>query len=370
VALGRAALEVIGPLLRLLLCSFGGFKLIGGECLRAARRVAWITTAVVTACDVNWGRCGGRWPVGHDNPSTGLKWPIGQQSVASHDLAQTLLSGCEDVGTALDHWEVLREFLIKLCFGVHAVDANLSRNFFIAALKGFAVLEIFHLDLPPWHAVILGFSGATSVAVHTFKKSRLLALGCGLGCTALRRLKSKTRPYVWPDHVAVPDFHDLCSISIHEAGHCTVAARLGLPVTKIEIIGRGDLLDGYTHADATRAGLVNWIAVLLAGNFAEEALLGYRAASRPHAGNDEERIADAITRTTHSQQVKAMAEQKSRMMVRSHRPTIAALAGALLDRALGAGAPWEPFEISISGDELAILLGATETALLLRRAAV
>lgn len=60
--------------------------------------------------------------------------------------------------------------------------------------------------------------------------------------------------------------------------------------------------------------------------------------------------------------------KKARRLVMAHRPAIVGLAGALLDRALAAGGPWEAFAISIGGDELIALLGGNETALLLRRA--
>jgi hypothetical protein len=134
----------------------------------------------------------------------------------------------------------------------------------------------------------------------------------------------------------------------------------------VEIRGDGSRFDGITTADVTRAGLVDWVATLMAGRIAERTILGYEAAQRPHAGSDEEQIIEAIARTTRSQQVIAMAEQKARMLVRAHRPSILSLAGALLDRAVAAGGPLGPFEISVFGDDLAGLLGGSETALLRR----
>jgi len=154
----------------------------------------------------------------------------------------------------------------------------------------------------------------------------------------------------------------------HEAGHFVAANFLAIPVTKVEILGDGDHVDGFTSADVARAGLVDWVATLMAGRIAEKTILGYLGAQRPHAGSDEEQIAEAIARTTRSQQVTAMAEQRARMLVRAHRPAIVAVGIALLDRALAAGGPWAPFEISVSGEELAELLGGSDTALLLRRA--
>jgi hypothetical protein len=167
--------------------------------------------------------------------------------------------------------------------------------------------------------------------------------------------------------VPVVGFHELRSIVIHEAAHCIAASRLAIPVAKVEIVSDGELLDGFTHAEIARAGLVDWVATVMAGKFAEQAILGYRMQSRPHAGSDEERIADAIARTTRSQQVRAMADQKAAMLIRAHRPAIINLAGTLLGRALAAGAPVDAFEISVFGEELAALLGGSET-LLLRRA--
>jgi len=137
-------------------------------------------------------------------------------------------------------------------------------------------------------------------------------------------------------------------------------------VRKVEIVSDGDLLDGFTYADVVRAGLVDWVATVMAGRIAERTILGYEAAQRFHAGSDEERIADAIAKTTRNQQVRAMADQKARRLVTSHRPAIIGLAGALLDRALAAGGPVEAFAISVSDDELATLLGGDETALLRR----
>lgn len=168
--------------------------------------------------------------------------------------------------------------------------------------------------------------------------------------------------------MSVPDFNDLRSIATHESAHAVAAARLAITVRKVEIVSDGDLLDGFTHADVARAGLVDWVATVMAGRIAERTILGYQAAQRFHAGSDEERIADAIAKTTRSQQVRAMAEQRARRLVMAHRPAIIGLAGALLDRALAAGGPWEAFEISVGGDELIALLGGSETALLLRRA--
>lgn len=164
----------------------------------------------------------------------------------------------------------------------------------------------------------------------------------------------------------MPDLRDLRSIAIHESAHAIVAARLAIPVTKVEIVSDGDLLDGFTHTNATRAGLVDWVATLMAGKAAERWLLGHEAASRPHDGSDSERIVKAVARATRSQQVTVMAEQKARMLVTSHRPAIFGLAGALLDRALAAGGPLDAFTIAVFGDELAVLLGGDETALLRR----
>jgi hypothetical protein len=168
--------------------------------------------------------------------------------------------------------------------------------------------------------------------------------------------------------VSVPDFHDLRSVAIHEAAHAVAASRLAIPVRKVELVSDGDRFDGFTHADVARAGLVDWVATLMAARIAERTILGYEVTQRHHAGSDEEQITEAIARTTRSQQVTAMAEQKARRLVTSHRPAIVGLAGALLDRALAAGGPWESFAISVFGDELAALLGGSETALLLRRA--
>lgn len=160
----------------------------------------------------------------------------------------------------------------------------------------------------------------------------------------------------------------LRNVVIHEAAHTIAASRLAIPVTKVEIVSDGYRIDGFTYADVARAGLVDWVATLLAGRTAERTILGYEAAQRTHAGSDEAQITEAIAQATHTQLVTAMAEQKARRLVTSHRPAIVGLAGALLDRALAAGGPWEPFEISVGGDELLTLLGENETALLLRRA--
>jgi hypothetical protein len=178
----------------------------------------------------------------------------------------------------------------------------------------------------------------------------------------------ETGAYVGLDHVSVPDLHDLRSVAIHESAHAIAAARLAIPVRKVEVLGDGVRIDGFTYADVKRARLVDWVATLKAGRIGERAILGYELAQRTHSGSDEEQISEVIARTTRSQQVTAMAEQKARRLVLAHRPAIIAVGGALLDRALAAGGPWEPFEISLGGDELIALLGGNETALLLRRA--
>src|SRR5258708_6523812 len=162
------------------------------------------------------------------------------------------------------------------------------------------------------------------------------------------------------------DFQDLRSVVIHESAHAVVASRLAIPVAKVEIVSDGDRLDGFTHAEVTRVGLVDWVATLMAGRVAERVVLGYKSAQRTHPGSDEEQIIEAIARTTRTQQITAMAGQKARMLVRAHRPALIALAGTLLDRGVAAGGPLGAFEISVGGDELAALLGGWETALLRR----
>jgi hypothetical protein len=160
----------------------------------------------------------------------------------------------------------------------------------------------------------------------------------------------------------------LRSVVIHEAAHCIVAARLGLRVVRVEIVSDANRPDGFTYTDVARATVVDWVATAMAGRIAERSILGYEVVQRSHTGSDEAQIAEAIARTTRSQQVLVVAEQKARRLVMAHRPAIIGMAGALFDRALAAGGPWEAFAISISDDELAELLGGSDTALLLRRA--
>lgn len=161
----------------------------------------------------------------------------------------------------------------------------------------------------------------------------------------------------------------LRATAIHEAGHAIAASRLAIPVIKVEILSDTSRMIGGTDIDLTRARLVDFVAFLLSGNIAERAILGYETPEEErHPCSDAAQIIDAIAKTMHNQQIRAMADQKARRLVIAHRPAIVGLAGALLDRALAAGGPWEPFEVSVSGDELAALLGGDETVLLLRRA--
>jgi len=157
----------------------------------------------------------------------------------------------------------------------------------------------------------------------------------------------------------------LRATAIHEAGHAIAASRLAIPVTKVEILSDTDRMVGGTDIDLTRVRLVDWVAFLLSGNIAERAILGYETPEeKRHPCSDAAQIINAIAKTMRNQQIRAMADQKARRLVMAHRPAILGLAGALLDRALAAGGPWAPFEISVSGDDLIALLGGDELAIL------
>jgi hypothetical protein len=72
----------------------------------------------------------------------------------------------------------------------------------------------------------------------------------------------------------VLDAADLIGIAAHEAGHCVVAARLGLRVLWVEIPGVPDGLDGYCQVDYSHARPSAWVTALMAGWAAQEVLTG------------------------------------------------------------------------------------------------
>ena len=170
--------------------------------------------------------------------------------------------------------------------------------------------------------------------------------------------------------VVHPDVSILRSIAAHEAGHCVAAVKLGMLVRKIEIIATPDGLDGYSHVDHEHSRLIDYVAMILSGAAAESNVMGFKAASRPHSNSDDQRISEAIAKVGHSQRalLMAMATQKAQRLVRTHRPTVLTLAGALFERCVRTGQNWDALEVTLTSDELIELLGGDETALLLRRA--
>jgi hypothetical protein len=160
----------------------------------------------------------------------------------------------------------------------------------------------------------------------------------------------------------------LRSIVTHEAGHAVTGVVLGMAVRKIEVTGSPDGLDGYSYVDHEHARLNDYMVMLLSGAAAEQDVMGFKADSRPHHRSDEWRIAEAIARVDRGQRAwfTASATQQARRLVRVHRPTVLALAGALFEKCVRADQPWDALEVTLTGDELGAALG--DTALLVRRA--
>jgi ATP-dependent Zn protease len=163
-----------------------------------------------------------------------------------------------------------------------------------------------------------------------------------------------------------PDVAVLRALAVHESGHLVIASRLGMHVRKVELAGTDAGLDGYSHVDHSRARLVDWIAVLLSGQVAEQFIIGAQAATRPHLNSDAERIALAMAQASPGQ--RAMAEQKAWSMVRSHSRPISGLAAALVDRIVTTCDVSQVFEISVGGGELVELLGGSAVVAILRSA--
>jgi ATP-dependent Zn protease len=76
---------------------------------------------------------------------------------------------------------------------------------------------------------------------------------------------------------AVIEMEQLHTAVVHEAGHAALASRLAIAVMQVRIAGDGVRCDGFTHANVARAGLVDWVATLMAGRIAERTILGYEA---------------------------------------------------------------------------------------------
>lgn len=159
---------------------------------------------------------------------------------------------------------------------------------------------------------------------------------------------------------------DLWSIALHQAGHATVASRLGLPVLSIDIRGGSDGLDGWCRVDYSRARPSGWVTVLMSGWAAEEAISGARAESRPHVGSETDVIAEALAKVSagERQLLIATATQQAQRLVRLHRGVVIGLAQVLLDEAVMTGSEWDTVIIRLDGERLFEALGDAATAIL------
>lgn len=158
---------------------------------------------------------------------------------------------------------------------------------------------------------------------------------------------------------------DLWPILVHESGHCVVAHRRGMRVTRLEIVDEGGGLNGYSFIDHEQARLSDYLAVLLAGSEAEREILGHDLGRGPHPRSDVERIEQAVSQAgLMGRQELMQASQKARRLVRTYHRAIVGLAGALMEIAYRGmvGGRWA--DVCVDGDQLATLLGGDELAIL------
>jgi hypothetical protein len=157
----------------------------------------------------------------------------------------------------------------------------------------------------------------------------------------------------------------------HESGHCVIAAKLGMAVSKIEITIGPDGLDGFSFIEHQHAKVSDFLVMLLAGDAAERDVMGFASDARPHDRSDDQRIAQAIAKVGHGQRnfMMSAARQSASRLIHAHRPTVLNVASALFEKCVRSGQPWDALNVALEGDELnALLLGETGALLAIRRA--